>query len=131
MIDLIINENIELLNPFLLAKYLGIKITYSKLGAERKGLEAALIPMLENFRHPFTIVCDSWVPPQQNAIRIQADRVGHELAHTFFYSWEVRPPHTNINGWEYDPVLEEFCHNFAVFLLQQADAYGVTIYEIT
>jgi hypothetical protein len=99
----------ELSDPFLLAEALEVPIRFKKLGAERRGIEALIVP---GGRSRFEIICDPWCPITDPSR--QRFRVAHELAHTLFYDWAAAPPQKISAGGRDE---EDFCDQFAAALL--------------
>lgn len=109
----------NLKSPAQLARSLGISVRKRKLRAEGGGLEALLMPDLEN--GSFVILYDPWSPEPETAEYHKQFRIAHELGHTFFYDWEgVTPrrsmPIESVLGNKYE---EQFCDRFAEHLLRR------------
>jgi hypothetical protein len=98
-------------DPHVACERLGWPIRYERLGAATGGQQAASLPRLTG---GFTLLIDPDLTPTETASQAETSlvrgfRLGHELAHTLFYS-ETAPPRRSI---EPSPLEEEFCDAFA------------------
>lgn len=106
------------LDPSRLCEYFGWHVRVERLGARDGGQQAALLP---RWGGGFTILVDPDLTPAQRSdnpdpVIVARFRVGHELAHTLFYS-ETAPPRRAV---ALSPQEEEFCDAFAWALVSSS-----------
>jgi hypothetical protein len=107
-LGLLVSQKFGCVSAQVVAEHIGLKVRLRRLAARSRGLEAALVPTSPG---TFVVLCDPWC----DSIDRLPFRIGHELAHTFFYEWDRDLPRRRVEN-----SLEEeaFCDAFAVGLME-------------